>query len=219
MRKSSGDKPISANNQSGRSGTKLSERRVPGEKVSVSVKKATHTEITMNLGLAIALGRRNLKWNRKELAAKAELSASTITRIEKGDQGIPLQTLQTIATALGLKVWQLIIVAESIDEPLDWIKNLQRRSLLALQPYFAFVQKDLLEAVAKQKGALTPAERKKVEAEFETLRNLPGVLKNINLRGSRRNDRPETFEPLSAERIDKVNKACIGAIRRRPSLP
>ncbi len=98
----------------------------------------------MNLGAAITLARKNLKWSKRDLAIRASLSPSTITRIENGDQGIPLRTAKAIAEALGLKLWQLMIVAESVDEPLNEIKSLQQKLVLASQPYFAFVQKELL---------------------------------------------------------------------------
>jgi len=88
----------------------------------------------MNIGSAISLARKNLGFTKKELAEKVGLSPSAITRIENDERGLPLQTAQEIAKALGLRLSQLVIIAESILEPTDEIKELQRKLLLSVQP-------------------------------------------------------------------------------------
>lgn len=88
----------------------------------------------MNIGSAISLARKNLGFTKKELSEKVGLSASAITRIENDERGLPLQTAQEIAKALGLRLSQLVTIAESILEPEDEIKELQRKLLLSVQP-------------------------------------------------------------------------------------
>lgn len=90
----------------------------------------------MNIGSAICLARKNLGITRKALAEKVGLSPSAITRIENGERGLPLQTAQEIAQALGLRLSQLVIIAESILKPEDEIRALQSKLLLSIQPIF-----------------------------------------------------------------------------------
>ncbi len=88
----------------------------------------------MKIGLAIRLARKNIDLSGKDLAKRTGLSPSAITRIEKDQRGISLQTAQKIAKALGLRLSQLVFVAESIQHPEDEIKRLQRELLLSVQP-------------------------------------------------------------------------------------
>lgn len=88
----------------------------------------------MKIGLAIRLARKNIDLSGKELANKIGLSPSAITRIEKDQRGISLQTAQKIAKALGLRLSQLVFVAESILQPENEIKRLQRELLFSVQP-------------------------------------------------------------------------------------
>lgn len=88
----------------------------------------------MNIGSAINLARKNLGFSKKELAERVRLSPSAITRIENDERGLPLKTAQEIAQALGLRLSQLVIIAESILEPENEIKMLQSKLLLSVQP-------------------------------------------------------------------------------------
>lgn len=88
----------------------------------------------MKIGLAIRLARKNIDLSGKELAKRTGLSPSAITRIEKDQRGISLQTAQKIAKALGLRLSQLVFVAESFQHPENEIRRLQRELLLSVQP-------------------------------------------------------------------------------------
>lgn len=88
----------------------------------------------MKIGLAIKLARKNLHLTVKALAYKVGLSPSTIKQIESGEGNLSLQTVQSIAKALEFRISQLVTIAESILEPKNETKRLQRRLLLAVQP-------------------------------------------------------------------------------------
>ena len=70
----------------------------------------------MNIGSAISLARTNAKLTRKELAKRTGLSPSSITRIEKEERQITIQTAKGLAEALGLRLSQLVVLAESIRD-------------------------------------------------------------------------------------------------------
>lgn len=90
-------------------------------------------KITMKIGQAIKLARENVGLTEQELAVRTELLPSDIIQIEDGS-GIPsLLTTQKIAKVLGLQISQLGTIADSILEPSDDIKMLQRRLLLSTQ--------------------------------------------------------------------------------------
>lgn len=91
----------------------------------------------MNIGSAINLARTNAKLTRKELAERTGLAPSSITRIEKEERQITVQTAKALAEALGLRLSQLVILAESIRDPEDRIKKMQRDLYLSVQPIFA----------------------------------------------------------------------------------
>ncbi len=88
----------------------------------------------MKIGLAIKLARKNLHLTVNALADQVGLPPSTIKQIESGEGNLSLQTIQGIAKALGFRISQLVTIAESILEPKNEIKRLQRRLLLAVQP-------------------------------------------------------------------------------------
>lgn len=89
--------------------------------------------IAMKIGPAIKLSRENVGLTEQELAVRAELLPSDIIRIEDGS-GIPsLLTIQKIAKVLGLQISQLVTIADSILDPTNGIKMLQRRLLLSTQ--------------------------------------------------------------------------------------
>ena len=91
----------------------------------------------MHIGSAINLARTNAELTRKQLAERTGLSPSSITRIEKEERQITVQTAKALAEALGLRLSQLVALAESIRDPEDRIKQLQRDLYLSVQPFFA----------------------------------------------------------------------------------
>lgn len=100
---------------------------------STSLLKGT----AMKIGLAIKLARENIKRTEQQLGAKVGLLSSTIVQIEN-DEIIPsLKDTQSITRALGLRISQLATIAESIHDPSNEIKMLQRRLLLSVQPILA----------------------------------------------------------------------------------
>ena len=115
---------------------------------------SSEKECSMRIGSAISLARNNLGLTKKELAENIGLSPSAITRIEKGERSLSLQTAQDIARALGLRLSQLVTIAESILKPEDEIKELQRKLLLSIQPI-------LSQRSAKNPRPRNPAARKR----------------------------------------------------------
>lgn len=91
----------------------------------------------MKIGLAIKLARQNLGLTETQLGEKVELSSSVITQIENNEFNPTLRNVQDLARTLGLKISQLITIAESIHEPSDEMKMLQRGLLLSVQPILA----------------------------------------------------------------------------------
>jgi len=92
-----------------------------------------------NIGLAISIARKNLKLSKKNLADGSGVSPSFITKIENG-RSMSFEVAQKIATALGLKLSQLLTIAESITNPENEIKDLQRKLLLSVQPILVKVK-------------------------------------------------------------------------------
>lgn len=87
----------------------------------------------MKIGPAIKLSRENVGLTEQELAVRTELLPSDIIQIEDGSCIPSLLTTQKIAKVLGLQISQLGTIADSILEPSDDIKMLQRRLLLSTQ--------------------------------------------------------------------------------------
>lgn len=88
----------------------------------------------MSIGKAIQLARRNVGFTEQDLAKKASLPLPEIKQIE-GEMVIPsLKHLQKIANVLGLRISQIGIIADSINNPSNGIRMLQRKLLLAVQP-------------------------------------------------------------------------------------
>lgn len=66
----------------------------------------------MNIGETINKLREERRWTQEELAARANITAANISRIENGKHGPSVQLLESLAHAFGLKVYQLIAIAE-----------------------------------------------------------------------------------------------------------
>lgn len=65
----------------------------------------------MNLGRTISIFRREKKIKQKDLAAKCNISESTLCNIEKGNSNPSYKTLEVIADALGVSLTYLLIMS------------------------------------------------------------------------------------------------------------
>ncbi len=91
----------------------------------------------MIIGKAIKIARENIGITRKTLAELSNLSPSAITRIEKDERDVTLHTLESVANGLGLKVSELMIVAESVRDKQNEMKQIGREIVLVAQPLLA----------------------------------------------------------------------------------
>lgn len=70
-----------------------------------NVRAEVETELaSLEVGIQIARAREALHLNQTQLAARAGMNASKISRIENSSQNLTLNTLKRIADALGRKV-------------------------------------------------------------------------------------------------------------------
>ena len=69
----------------------------------------------MNLGKIIRHLREQREWSQDELAFRVDTSAANISRIETGKHWPGTKLLSDLAATLGLKVYQLIALAEGIQ--------------------------------------------------------------------------------------------------------
>lgn len=67
------------------------------------------------VGRAIKAIREGRKWTQAQLAKESDLDQPSISRVERGVQGIAVETLMAVARGLGMKLSELMAVAE--DEP------------------------------------------------------------------------------------------------------
>lgn len=72
----------------------------------------------MNIGETINKLREERRWTQEELAARANITAANISRIENGKHGPSMQLLESLAHAFGLKIYQLIAIAEGEQLPI-----------------------------------------------------------------------------------------------------
>ena len=91
----------------------------------------------MKIGSAIKIARENLSLTATDLAKKTGVAPSTITRIEEDKVSPSLKVSQDIAKVLGLRLSQLVTIAEAIIEPENEIKQLQQKLLLSVQAIIA----------------------------------------------------------------------------------
>ncbi|MBO8126349.1 MAG: helix-turn-helix domain-containing protein [Firmicutes bacterium] len=75
------------------------------------------------LGERLKTVRTSLGMSRKELAGKAGVSASLVAQIEQGKSGASLETLERLATALGVTPCSLILETDQVTE--DLLTNLK----------------------------------------------------------------------------------------------
>ncbi|NNM79828.1 MAG: helix-turn-helix transcriptional regulator [Gallionella sp.] len=66
----------------------------------------------MNLGETIKKLRIARNWTQDELAYQAKITAANISRIETGKHGPSIQLLESLAYVFGMRVYQLVALAE-----------------------------------------------------------------------------------------------------------
>lgn len=71
----------------------------------------------MRIGYVIEAIRNDLGLSQDELADKANTTKSSLSRIEKNKQWPRPETLESIADALGVKVYQIFAAAEGVELP------------------------------------------------------------------------------------------------------
>lgn len=64
------------------------------------------------LALAYIEARTALGWTQAELAARAGVARATVARIERGEAGVTLATLQRVAAALGQRLEVRLVESE-----------------------------------------------------------------------------------------------------------
>lgn len=71
----------------------------------------------MNLGETIKSLRLARHWTQDELAYRAKITAANISRIETGKHGPSTQLLESLAYVFGMKMYQLVALAEGEKLP------------------------------------------------------------------------------------------------------
>lgn len=71
----------------------------------------------MNLGETIKSLRVARHWTQDELAYRAKITAANISRIETGKHGPSTQLLESLAYVFGMKMYQLVALAEGEKLP------------------------------------------------------------------------------------------------------
>lgn len=86
----------------------------------------------MKIGSVIAQLRSERGWSQDELADKTGTTKSNLSRIENNDQWPRPELLDTISQALGVKVYQLFAIAESVKLPVDPVQlNREENQLIS----------------------------------------------------------------------------------------
>lgn len=96
----------------------------------------------MNLGETIKALRVARHWTQDELAYRAKTTAANISRIETGKHGPSTQLLETLAYVFGMKMYQLVALAEGEKLPIA-------------PPEYDFTEQSLLQNFR----AMTPKEQ------------------------------------------------------------
>lgn len=73
----------------------------------------------MNLGETIKNLRLARHWTQDELAYRAKITAANISRIENGKHGPSTQLLESLACVFGMKMYQLVALAENEKLPIS----------------------------------------------------------------------------------------------------
>lgn len=74
------------------------------------------SEVNVAFGALLSQLRRNAKLTQEELAAKINLSRSALANIERGNQGVTLVLIFSIAQAFNMQPADLIPAIESLEE-------------------------------------------------------------------------------------------------------
>jgi transcriptional regulator with XRE-family HTH domain len=106
----------------------------------------------MNLGETIKNLRLARHWTQDELAYRAKITAANISRIENGKHGPSTQLLESLAFVFGMKMYQLVALAEN-------------EKLLTSLPDYNFAEQALLQNFR----AMPPKERELFLAMGERL--------------------------------------------------
>lgn len=72
--------------------------------------------LAIALGREIAAERTAQGLTQAELASRVGVVKNSVWRYEHGDRGLDLDQMETVARALGLKLWQLLLRAEEREE-------------------------------------------------------------------------------------------------------
>ena len=76
------------------------------------IMKSKPNNIVSKIGLKIKLLRNKLGFSQEELAEKSDLSATSLGAIERGTSVAGIDTLERIATALGIELKELVDVSK-----------------------------------------------------------------------------------------------------------
>ncbi len=71
----------------------------------------------MNIGPTIKRLRRARGWTLKRLAAESRMTLNGVWGVESRQTNCSLRTAELLAGAFGLRLWQLIELAEFIEKP------------------------------------------------------------------------------------------------------
>lgn len=112
----------------------------------------------MNLGETIKALRVARHWTQDELAYRAKITAANISRIETGKHGPSTQLLEALAYVFGMKMYQLVALAEGEKLPMA-------------EPIYDFSEQSLLQYFR----AMTPKERELFMAMGERLAQLSEI--------------------------------------------
>ncbi|WP_435628339.1 helix-turn-helix domain-containing protein [Candidatus Ferrigenium straubiae] len=112
----------------------------------------------MNLGETIKNLRIARHWTQDELAYRAKITAANISRIETGKHGPSTQLLESLASVFGMKMYQLVALAEGEKLPVA-------------SPEYDFTEQALLQNFR----SMTPKEQELFMAMGERLAELGGT--------------------------------------------
>lgn len=116
----------------------------------------------MNLGETIKNLRIARHWTQDELAYRAKITAANISRIETGKHGPSTHLLESLACVFGMKMYQLVALAEGEKLP-------------AAPPEYDFAEQALLQNFR----SMTPKEQELFIAIGERLAKLGEALQKL----------------------------------------
>lgn len=75
----------------------------------------SRTPVSTAFGRHIRETRLNLGYSQEELAARANLDRTFVGRVERGEFRISLENAEALATACGVKLWEILQVIEGSE--------------------------------------------------------------------------------------------------------